>query len=235
MHNLRAEKLLTQKPTDKDLDRYGLKAPAVKVTISETKPDKKPPEQSSTLLLGKETEDKSSIFAKRGNQDMVFMLKKGILDALQGDLRDPAVLKFDINKVKTVKIAGWQDVVGSPFVLELERRTSQDWAVKNPNFVLNSAQVETFVSGLSSLRAERFIGVKSGAKPEYKLDLKDGAMDIIITVEGEKDPLMLTVGSPADPDGYYTKTNKLPNEIFVVAKASFDKAKTKPAYFKKEQ
>jgi hypothetical protein len=235
LHNLRAEKLLTQKATDKELDRYGLKVPSAKVTITETKADKKPPEQSSSLLIGKETEDKSSVFAKLGNRDTVFLLRKGVLDAVQGDLRDPTVLKFDINKVKTVKIAGWQDVVGSPFILDLERRTSQDWAVKNPNFVLNSAQVETFVSGLANLRAERFIGMKSGAKPEYKLDLKDGAMDIVITVEGEKDPIMLSVGGSAGADGYYAKTNKLPDEIFVVAKGAFEKAKSKPAYFKKEQ
>ena len=159
-----------------------------------------------------------------------------MLDAIQGDLRDPIVLKFDINKVKGMKIAGWQDVIGSPFVLELERRTSQEWVVKSPpNYILNSTQVENFASVLANLRALRYVGVKGGAKPEHKLDLKDGAMDIVITVDGEKAPLTLTVGGLAGPDGYYAKSNQVPDEVFVLPKATFEQAKSKPAYFKKEQ
>ena len=237
LHNLHAEKLLVEKASAADLERYGLKTPSAKVTITEAKPDKKPAEeQTFTLLFGKETEDKSSVYAKLGSGDTVFMVRKGVLDAVQGDLRDPTVLKFDINKVKGMKIAGWQDVIGSPFVLELERRTSQDWAVKSPpNYILNGTQVENFATALANLRALRYIGVKSGAKPEYKLDLKNGAMDIVITVDGEKAPLTLTVGGLAGTDGYYARSSQILDEVFVLPKGVFEQAKSKPAYFKKEQ
>jgi hypothetical protein len=234
---LRAEKLLAEKPADGDLGRYGLKSPAVKVSVTETKADKKPPDTHVfTFLFGNESEDKSSVYAKLADRDTVFMVRKSVVDAVQGELRDTAVFNFDVNKVKGIKIAGWQDIIGSPFVLEVERKTSQDWAVKSPpNYILNSAQVEGFVSSLAQLHADHFVGVKSGQKPEQKLELKDGAMDIIITVDGEKEPLRLIVGGPSGTEGYYATSNKLPGEVFVLPKGKFAEAKSKPAYFKKEQ
>jgi len=76
--------------------------------------------------------------------------------------------------------------------------------------------------------------VKMGAKPDQKLEIKDGALDIFITLDGEKEPLRLTVGAPAGMEGYYAQSNKLPGEVFVIAKGKFAEAKGKPAYFKKE-
>ena len=57
-------------------DSTGGVVAGAKVTITETKPDKKPPEeQTFTLLFGKETEDKSSVYAKLDNGNTIFMLR----------------------------------------------------------------------------------------------------------------------------------------------------------------
>jgi hypothetical protein len=233
LHDLQAQKLVAEKPSDSELDRLGLKTPAVKVTLTEDKADKK--KEEFTYQFGRETDDKSGTYARLGNRDLVFVVNKGVVDALPGDFQEPTVFNFDVAKVKGMKLAGWQDVVGSPFVLELERKTSQEWTAKSPpGFAANSAQAESFMAGLAHLKAERFIDHKGAAKPEYKLDLKDGALEVYVTVEGEKEPLGLTVGGPSGTDGYYAKSTKLPNTIFVVAKGLFESAKSKPAHFKKE-
>ena len=75
---------------------------------------------------------------------------------------------------------------------------------------------------------------KSPPKPEYKLEPKDGALDVILTVEGEKEPITLTLGGPAGMDGFYARSNKVPSDVFVLPKPAFEAAKSKPAYFKKE-
>ncbi len=232
LQGLQAEKLIAEKATDNELERFGLKSPAVKATLTAVKADKKTEDHS--YLLGKETDDKSGIYAKQGENDLVYVVRKNVLDSLQGDLLDPTIFSFDLSKVKGVKIVGWQDVVGSAFTLDLERKSAQNWVVKSPpEFKLDLAQIENFISGLTNLRAEKFVMPKTAAKPEHKLDLKDGALEITITLEGEKDPFTLTVGGLSG-DSYYVKCNKVADEIFMMPKDRFEKVKSKPAYFKKD-
>ena len=77
---------------------------------------------------------------------------------------------------------------------------------------------------------------------ETKLDLKAGALEVHITLDGEKEPLTLTIGAlkMADgaskmADGYYAQSNKLAGDIFLLNEdARIKDAKSKPAYFKKE-
>jgi hypothetical protein len=233
LHDLRAEKLVAEKATDKELDGYGLKSPAIKVALAHDKDDKKSAAKVFAYLFGKETDDKAGYYAKQGDRDFIFVVRKGVLGPLQGDLQDPTLFSFEPNKVKSVKFSGWQDISGSPFVLELERKSSQEWLAKNPpGFRVNSVQAENFVGGLANLKAVRFLPGIAG-KPEYKLDLKDSALDVVITLDGEKEPYILTIGGPSGTEGYYARSNKLPNQLFVLPKGSFEQAKAKPAYFVK--
>ncbi len=231
LRDLEAEKLVAEKAADTELERYGLKAPSTKVTVTVSKTDKKT--EDHVYLFGKETEDKTGVYAKQGERDLVFVVRKSVVDALQGDLRDRTVFSFALGKVKGLKLVGWQDVMGGPHTLDLERKTSQNWVVKSPaEFKLDLSKAESFLSGLSHVRAERFVADKSGAKPEYKLDLKNGALEIAIKLEGEKEPYTLTVGGPSGIEGYYAKSNKLPGEIFLLPKGNFEQVKKMPGYFK---
>jgi hypothetical protein len=233
LRDLKPEKLIAEKATESELDKYGLKSPAVKATLTEEKADKKT--EDHTYLFGKETDDKSGIYAKQGERDLVFVVRKNLLDALQGDFRDPTVLQFDPAKVKALKLVGWPEFSGSPFTLDLERKSAQEWTVKNPaNFELDSSKVETFLNGLNQLKAQRFVGPRSSAKPEYKLELKEGALEVTITIDGEKEPATLTVGGLSGNEGYFAVSNKFPGEVILVPKERFENAKSKPAYFRKE-
>ena len=166
---------------------------------------------------------------------MVFVVRKAVAESLEGDLLDPTVFTFDAAKVRSLKLTGWQDIIGSPFTLDLERKAGQGWTVKTPpDFKLDGSKVDAFVAGLTNLRALHFLTPKSPAKPEYKLDLKDGAMEVVLVLEGEKEPYALTIGGPSGTEGFYSTSNKVPADIFVLPKAQFEPAKSKPVYFKKE-
>jgi hypothetical protein len=60
-----------------------------------------------------------------------------------------------------------------------------------------------------------------------------GALQIELTVQGEKEPrkLTLTVGKADANVGYFAISNQLSGDIFEVRKDIFDKVKEKPAYF----
>jgi hypothetical protein len=230
LSNLQAEKLVAEKASDQELTRFGLKSPPVKVTVTLAKPDKKT--EDFVFLFGNETEDKANVYAKQGNHDLVFLVRKNLLDDFTGDVQEQTVLHFDVNKLKAVKLTGWQDVVGSPVTLDLERKASQIWIVKGPSdFKLDPAKLESFVAGLTDLKAQRFIG--KGLKPEYKLDVKQGGFEISLTMDGEKEPTTLIVGA-ATGESVYAQSNKLQDEVFTLPKALFEQARTKPAYFKKD-
>src|SRR5262249_2293399 len=136
----------------------------------------------------------------------------------------------------------WQDVTGSPYTLQLERKAGV-WAVLKPaDFKLDEGKIDGLLSYLATLRAKRFVAHKGSAKQpdpkETKLDLKAGALLVEITLEGEKEPITLTIGglkTDKMAEGYYAQSNKLPGDTFLLAEDEHIKnAKSKPAWFKKE-
>ncbi len=226
-----ASKLIADKITENDLERFGLKNPAIKLAIT-TEKDKKTDEH--VYLLGKETDDKEGFYAKSGDRDLVYVLPKSMVDSLKGDLQDPVVLQFDPAKVKTMKLTGWQDLVGSPFTLQLERKSATEWSVKAPpDYKVDAALAEGFLASLNGLRAVSFLGAKSGPKPEQKFALKDGGLDVVLTLDGEPQPITLQVGGKT-AEGWFTQCSKLPGDVFVTPLDRFEKIKSKPAYFKKD-
>jgi hypothetical protein len=88
---------------------------------------------------------------------------------------------------------------------------------------------------VSEIRAEKFVAHKSGPKDEHKLTVPAGALEITITLEGEKDPVTLTIGGvDADGKNYYAMSNKLAGDVFTLPKGIFEAVKAKPAYFAAE-
>jgi hypothetical protein len=232
LSGLQAEKIVAEKAAPADLGRFGLAQPSVKVVLSVAKADKKT--EDHTYLFGKEAGDKNRLYAKQGERDLVFEVQKNVIDSLEGDVRDPVVIRFDLNKLKGMKLVGWQEVIGSPFSLELERTSAQSWKCRvPPDFKVDSAKAEALASSLTGLRADRFLG-KEPPKPEYQLEVNRGALDLILTVEGEKEPITLTIGGEADPGSYYARSNRLPGEVFVIGKGLLEQVKNRPAYLKQE-
>jgi hypothetical protein len=229
--HLRAEKIVAEKAKEDELGPlYGLKPPVLKATVAVTR-DGKPEEW--TYTFGKQSDTKMGVYAQLSRSDFVFLVPKATVDQLASiDLRDPTVFNFEMAKVKDAKIAGWSGVLGSVYTLDLQRKGDKDWtATGPPGFTADGAVVESFLSGLSHMQAGRFVT----AKGDPELDVNKGALQIDITVEGEKEPLRLTIGKE-DPDNmgsYFAKSSTQGDAVFLVPKASFEKAKEKPAFFKK--
>src|SRR5262249_48948273 len=153
-------------------------------------------EEKYTYQFGKETPDKSGIFAKSSRSDLVYVIPSVVLNSLQAELQDKAVFAFDVEKVRSLKLTGWVNVIGTPQTLNLERKSKQSWIAKEPQgYEPEPPTTENFLLSLSNLRAIKFL--KGGVKPEYGLDPKTNKSILLIeiNVDGEKEPLKLTIGS----------------------------------------
>src|SRR5262249_53331394 len=176
-------------------------------------------EKPRVYQFGAETDDKTGVYAKHGGRDLVFVARKSVVDTIeQGDLLDPTVFRLELSKVQGIKLTGWKDVVGTEMVLDMERKGTNNWSMKGDNkFKLSAPQAESFLSGLTNVRADKFVVFKSGPKPEHKLTPAEGALRIEITVDGEKEPIMLTIGAlDAEGKSYYAQSNKLPGDVFLL-------------------
>ena len=226
---LRIERLWAEKATEKELERFGLQPPRMSAVVK-LKDEKDP---TRTYLFGAESDDKATVYAKLGERDWVFSVRRGVVDALkQLDLVDPTVFTLDLSKVRGMKLTGWKDfsVNGQPQVLDLVRKSANDWAVSGSGgYKLSSPAAAALLLALQSVRAEKVVEYKAGPKPEHKLTADAGALVIELTLDGEKEPITLALGA-LDPDGkhYFAMSNKLPGDVFLLPKDRFEKYKTRP-------
>lgn len=223
-----AVKIVTAKATDADLERFGLKSPKVEVAITQKDaPDK------LIYQFGNETEDKQHLYARVAGKTQVFHVRKDTLDAIeQGELHDLTVFRLDPKLVRSFKMTGWKDIALNPVTVEFSRKETA-WMVKPDDKDLVPAKVEQFLQLLSLVRAERFVTLKGTPTPDQKLDVAAGALTIEIVVEGEKDPIQLTIGG-LEKDGKtrFTVCNRAPGAIFLVFKERFEEV-SKPTWFRK--
>ncbi len=239
LNSLRAVKIVEDKiPADAKLAEYGLKEPRFKAVVTMTK-DGKP--ATFTYEFGKEADDKSGIFLRTSLQDTVSVVSNTLATTLQRELQDPTVFQFDPAKVKEIKLTGWialaKQTTGSdqPLVLDVKRdKNGSDWVVATPaKFQLDAEKLRNFLNGLSQLKATKFVAHKAKPSADQDLEVSKGALQIEITVDGEKEPLQLTVGKEDGP-AYFAVSNKLPGDIFDVRKDLFEGPKSAPGHFGKK-
>jgi hypothetical protein len=232
---LNAMRLWSEKPSERELERYGLKNPKLKAVVTVKDGDKTVDRE---YLFGGETDDKTGLYAKQSQRDLVFIVSKGATSALESsDLQDPVVFRIDPNRVTSIKLTGWKDIVGQPTTRELERKGSGNWVLKDDDKIkLSAGQCESLLNALALVRADRFVVHKSGPKDEHKLTVPQGALEIAISVEGEPEPITLVVGAAAPPDQrqFFALSNKLPGDVFVIPKGIFEAIKAKPGFFAAE-
>jgi hypothetical protein len=239
LNTLRAVKIEDDKiPADAKLAEWGLKNPRFKAVVTLTK-DGKP--KTFEYDFGKETDDKSGIYLRTSQQDMIVIVANSVVTTLQRELQDLTVFQFDVAKVKGVKMTGWIDLqrkrgIDQPDVLEAKRdKNGSDWIVETPKgFKLDAGKLNDFLQKLSTLKAMKFVAHKATPTADHGLDVTKGALQIEITIEGEKEPLRLTVGKQDGNAAFFAVTNKLPGDIFDVPKDLFEKAKDGPGYFSKQ-
>ena len=233
LNGLRATKLVSEKAEPEVVDHeFGLKTPATKVSVTLPK-DGKP--TTYDYEFGKDA-NPTNVYARQGQRpELVFEVDKADLTPLSKDLQDPTFFRFDAAKAKTVKLTGWKDVAGSPITLDLERKEGTTWTAKAPpGFSVSSDKVNRLLAALSSGRAVKFLDRKVTAKEREDDGLlpEKGGLLIEVTVEGEKEPYILSVGNlDANKEAYLATANRLGDSLFTVRKDMFEKPKEKPAFF----
>ena len=232
LDGLKATRLAAENPKEEDVDKeYGLKTPALKAEV--TKDDK----TTYTYDFGKDAADGGEYAVQSQRPKTVFVVSKFDLEPLQRELQDRTIFAFDPAKVKTLKMTGWQKATGGEVLSrDLERKDAKTWTVKAPpNLDMNFDKVNKLVEELSRLQAERFVTKNAAVKAAYDKDEQKTAFTVEMTVEGEKEPLVLRVvnltGDKALPEAdrqVYATTPKLPGELFQAPRPIFTAPADRP-------
>lgn len=219
----------TEKPNDRDLERYGLKNPKLQATVVSKAGDKT---NELTVSVGNETDDKSAVYFRLSGRDLVFTAAPKAFEQLRsGDYRDLQIYHLDRDKVVGLKITGWKDVLGAPAMREFERKSASNWSMKGEGAVkVDPLQAESFLNNVSNVRAVKFVADHTGPKDEHKLTPAAGALEIQILVEGEKEPVTLTLGATTE-NNYYATSSRAPGDVFLLPKAAFEELRARPGYF----
>ncbi len=177
--------------------------------------------------LGNETPDKLQYYARVKGRDDVFTMSKARFTALANDeVADPTIWRIDAKKIRGIKIVGWAKLAGGkPLTLDLIRKSEKEWTVKDqPDYKVDAAKAEAFAASLNLVRADHFIKGKGGPDPAQHLDLKDDALQIDVTIDGEKEPYTLTVGGEEKRNNtayFFATSNRAPGAVFLVFKDRF--------------
>ena len=228
-----ALRVAAEKPTDKQLESFGLKPPQFQATITVANKDGK--EEKYSYSFGKEMSDKSGIYMKSDRGDLVYIIPAAILTPLQAELQDKSLFAFDVDKVRGLRISGWKNVVAGGQTLDLERKSKSSWTAKSPQGLeVEPTITESFLQMLSNLRTTKFL--KGAPKPEYGLDptKNQGLLTIEIILDGDKPPLKLTVGGPNAADkAYYATIGAGKDQVVLVPEDFFKRVLERPVYFTK--
>ncbi|HJZ90296.1 MAG TPA: DUF4340 domain-containing protein [Gemmataceae bacterium] len=228
---MRPTKVAADKPTDEILNRLRVNPadPRLKVTVN----IKGQGEQ--VLLFGEDVgAEKRSVYLKPADGDLVFEVDRGAFDLFQkADVQDTVVHRLDKTKIQAVKITGWQEVLGTPTTIELERKEGK-WALKSGGmYELDPVKVDALLNDLATPRADAFVVLKEGPKPEHNLDVAKSALAIELTMEGMKDPVKVVISAP-NKDGKVFATSSLSAGDVFTMPDKFATLRSKPAALKKD-
>ncbi|HXG13192.1 MAG TPA: DUF4340 domain-containing protein [Gemmataceae bacterium] len=179
-------------------EEHGLDKPALTVTLTFTKEDKKP----QKLLVGKQRGTKQEYYAKLDGADEVFVIRKQIRDDL--DRSSLAYRPLELWQVPADQITSLTVEKEGEEKYTLTRKDGS-WQISGPfEAAVKPMQVQPMTSGLATLRGERYETHAAKDLTEYGLDKP--YLRVTLTTEaakpgGEKDKpkeRVLLIGSKAN-------------------------------------
>jgi hypothetical protein len=192
----------------------------------EKKEEKKPDTEEWVYLFGVANKE-GAYYAKQGKEDLVFLVNDSNVKPLEGDLLDLQVFNFDPKKLKQLKLS-WKPVDKKPAVLDLIRdEKEKTWTVNQKDladFTLDANVVELLVDRLARLKADKLLAVKAADNPALGLGPGERLLQIELTLDGEKEPLTLTIGKLLEKEkGYAATGGSLKGDALVVSQDTFQK------------
>lgn len=176
-----------------ELDRFGLKTPALTVTIeSAARGDRRRAPQ--VLLVGKPVEGQDDkVYAMRGDQDDVVMVDRRFLKDLKPDVnnfRSPKVADISVPRVARVGVEV-ADGASTEAV-----RMGNDWAISAPVVARGDRQaVQDFLKGLDQLQTSIYLG------PSYLAASGLEKPSMTLRIWQARDPRDPTASATSDPKG----------------------------------
>lgn len=210
----KADRVFSENATPAQLADWGLD-PAKPVFKLVLKFKENPTER--VYELGNPIAGTLNVYTKTSLSNYVFAWNRSLAKlelVTKGRLLDPILYRLEAGDVKGMKLRGWVDPAKpeEPQILEFERKPGGIWSTKG-KYVIDELRVEEFFQNISRPQS---IEQVPGPKAEQKLDVKQGALEIVIDLGGGK-TVTLTLGGRLD-DGkqIYVTTNQAPGEVFTI-------------------
>jgi hypothetical protein len=205
LSTLEVQRVVDENPTD--LAQYGLNPPRIDVSFR-----LKDQKDFQRLLVGEKTPTGGDFFAKRPNENRVFLISS-FLDAIFNktsfDLRDKAVLKFDRNQAQAIEIVNGTNVTQFS-------GSGSDWRIAKPITArADYAAVEGLMTRLSSTFMQKIVVQEATDLRQYGLDRP--ALTATVTTGSAKATLII---GRADEGGRFAKDVSR-SEIFTVEETLF--------------
>jgi len=223
-------KVASDKVTDEVLNRLEVNPALPRMKVTATIKD-----QGERVFLfgGDAGTKKDTVYLRPMDQELVFEVDRRVFDQFQkADVQDTVVHRIDKAQVKAVKITGWQEVLGSPTTLEIERKDGK-WTLKSGGmFELDPAKVDAFLNDLTTPKADAFVVIREGAKPEHNLEVAKNALAVEIVLEAGE-PVKMAISPPNKDGKVFATTSALPGDVFTLPDR-FAAVRAKPAALKKD-
>ena len=196
---------MDENPTD--LAQYGLNPPRIDVSFR-----LKDQKDFQRLLVGEKTPTGGDFFAKRPNENRVFLISSfldSIFNKTTFDLRDKAVLKFDRNQAQASRSSA--EPVPPQFT-----GSGSEWRIAKPMSArADYAAVEGLMTRLSSTFMQKIVVRETTDLRQYGLDRP--ALSATVTAGSSKATLII---GRADEGGRFAKDVSR-SEIFTVEETLF--------------
>jgi Domain of unknown function (DUF4340) len=176
--------------------------------------------------------EKKNVYLKSLEENLVFEVDRAPFDLIQkADVLDTVVHRIDVAKIKGFKVKGWSELLGSPTTIEVVRDKDGKWKLAAGGmFEVDPVKVDQLLTDLTAPKADSFVALKTGPKPEHNLDPAKNALEIDLDAEGG--PVKIVLGSPKDGKIHAT-SSLLPGDVFLLTD-KYNWLRAKPAALKKD-
>jgi hypothetical protein len=188
-----ADNVVEDKP--KDLSQFGLKDPALTVTVVEKNG------KSQQLFLGDDVPAGSLVYARADSDPKVYALSSSIktsLDKSVNDLRDKRLLTFDSNRLTRIEIASGKSDA------EFGKNNQNDWQILKPEpYRADSFQVEELLRKLTDAKMD----LSASAADTKKVDAAFASGQPVGVVKVSDAAGTQTLDVRKNKDDYYAKSS----------------------------
>ena len=200
----------------RNLESYGLAAPAIKVAFTQQGEEK-----PAILLIGDTAEDET-VYVKSEHSDQIFRVKNALIDKIAlgaAWLRDKQVLNFHIDDAIRFTFRG-ADVASLTC-----QRLGTRWRLTAPvKEAANNAEVNAIIYELDNLMADAFVG-DNATLTNSTTGFSNPSVQLTVELRDQK-VYTLQIGKTDASGRYYARLQHEPDVIFLLNAELVPKLKT---------